>query len=443
MKSAKPANRANLVAVTILFVPVLALVSAAAHGVTRTVGPSDCSAPTVNAAINASADGDTVSLTCSGSVTWSSTVTIPNTKGIKLIGPGTNTPKGSASFPLIVVSTANPAISINSENGRIFSRVSGFKFQRSTLGPFITIRGRGLGIDGLGAYRIDNNYFDHTNGDQMILHDGSNGELTGLIDNNTFLDTGVNQGVYVIMVRETFKGTSSTCYGWDAWQRTFAYGSNHFLFVEDNLFSRPTTEGRHDVSSDGSGGKYVVRYNVFNRSFTSSYQLDYIDAHGDGTPGLGTGARGGEFYSNTFQGSTGAVGRNFSIRGGQFLIYDNTFTAGTPIAFTEYRASINDCTQMQSPSICNVGVPQCATSSNFASWHPLPGQIRQTYLWNNKLSGTAVSPVVASESYVPTYVQNNRDYFDSPSKPAALSSYIPYTYPHPLRSTPLNMRTVP
>ncbi len=288
-----------------------------------------------------------------------------------------------------------------------------------------------------GAYRVDNNYFDHTNGNQIIFHDGSAGELTGLIDNNTFLDVGVNQSVYVIMVRESYKGGTASCYGWDAWQRPFTYGSANFLFVEDNLFSRPSTEGRHDVSSDGAGGKYVVRYNVFSRTFNSGYQLDYIDAHGDGTPGLGTGARGGEFYGNTFQGSSSAVGRNFSIRGGQFLIYDNTFTQGTPIAFTEYRASTLDCHQMQTPSACNAGVPQCATPSNFSSWYPLPGQIRQTYIWNNKLNGTLASPIVNSENYVSTYVQSNRDFFVSSSKPAALASYVPFAYPHPLR---INLR---
>jgi hypothetical protein len=413
---------------------------------TRVVGPPDCSAVAVNAAIAASSDGDTVSVTCTGTVTWDSTITIPNAKGIKLIGPGNNTPKSSASFPLVIISNASPAIRIAAENGKSFSRVSGFSFQRSAVGQVFNIGGRGTGADGLGAYRIDNNFFDHTNGDQIIYHDGGSGELTGLIDNNTFLDVGVNRGVYVIMVRETYKGVSLACYGWDAWQRPFAFGSNKFLFIEDNLFSRPTTEGRHDVSSDGAGGKYVVRYNTFNRSFGSSYQLDYIDAHGDGTQGLGTGARGGEFYGNTFQGTSSSVGRDFSIRGGQFLIYDNTFTAGAPIAFTEYRASTIDCWQMQNLSICNAGVPQCAGPSDFATWYPLPGQIRQTYVWNNKLNGTLVAPIVNSENYVSTYVQNNRDFFVSTAKPAALANYTAYTYPHPLREglpAPQNLRTVP
>src|SRR2546425_410310 len=72
-----------------------------------TVGPSDCSASAVNSAISAASDGDVVLLTCTGSVTWTDQVSIPNTKGIVLSGGGTNTPKSSASFPLTVVSSVS------------------------------------------------------------------------------------------------------------------------------------------------------------------------------------------------------------------------------------------------------------------------------------------------------------------------------------------------
>jgi len=428
--------------------PLMLLQPAAAPAATRTVGPTDCSATAVNAAIAAAVSGDTISVTCTGTVTWSSTISIPDTKGIWLIGPGNNTPKSAASFPLTVVSTVSPAIAVRSRDGMQYSRISGFKFKRTSTGTFITVSGGGSGANGLGAYRIDNNHFDRTNGEQIIYLNGSSGPLTGLIDNNTFLDVGVNRAVYVIMIRETWKGGTDACYGWDAWQRPFAFGTREFHFVEDNLFQRPNTEGRHDVSSDGAGGKYVVRYNTFNRSYQSSYQLDYVDAHGDGTQGLGTGARGGEFYRNTFLGSSSSVGRNINLRGGQWLIYDNTFAGGTALAMTEYRASTTDCWQMESPSRCNSGVPQCATSSHFSSWYPLPGQIRGTYVWNNLQNGNNILPQVQSENYVPTYVRSSRDYWVSVAKPAALAGYSPYTYPHPLRSStqgtlpaPTNLRT--
>src|SRR5438128_1191751 len=82
----------------VVIIPILLLGSAVApaKGAVVTVGPSDCSAAAVNAAISVSStlDGDTVQLTCTGSITWTSTVTIPSTKGITLQVKGaTNTPK--------------------------------------------------------------------------------------------------------------------------------------------------------------------------------------------------------------------------------------------------------------------------------------------------------------------------------------------------------------
>jgi hypothetical protein len=419
---------------------LLDFLPAGAQAAVISVGPSDTA---INAAIASAADGDTVQVTGTGTVTWTTTVTLPSTKGIRLIGPGTNTPKGSASFPLTIVSNAKPAISVTSENARSLYEVSGFKFQNPNLSSdfsgywynsFISVRGRGTGKDGVGAYRIDNNYFDHVGNDTTIGLDGSTGELTGLVDNNTFLDVGMNKIVYVIRIRETWKGSSSTCYGYDAWQRFFAFGASHFHFIEDNLFFRPTTEGRHDVSCDGAGGKYVVRYNTFNRSYGSSYQMDYVDAHGDGTYGLGAGTRGGEIYSNTFEGTGSAVGRDMNFRGGQWLVYDNTFLSYGYVSLTDYRASTSNCTQLGSPSLCNSGIPQCAGPSDFSTWYPLPGQIRGSYFWNNIYKSANLVPQVSAENHVPLYIQINRDYWVSASKPAAVSTYTPFTYPHSLRA---------
>ena len=82
-----------------------------AQSATILVGPgnplyTDCSAATVQSAINAARDGDTVTLTCTGTQTWTSTVSIPDTKGITLQAQGgTNTPKASAVFPLTISSS--------------------------------------------------------------------------------------------------------------------------------------------------------------------------------------------------------------------------------------------------------------------------------------------------------------------------------------------------
>lgn len=435
-------------------VALLLLIPVAAPCAVLTVGPSDCSDVAVNNAMASAQDGDTVQLTCSGTTTWNNTVTIPNTKGITIKGPGCNTPKSSATFPLIVQlnNGTAPAIQINCENNMSLVRVTGLKFQGTTTNNFVNINGRGLGKTNLGAYRIDNCYFDSVVASSEITLVGTSGELTGLVDDCTFHDC--SDDGYTIRVRETYIGGGSPgCYGYDSWQRPFNFGDNHFHFIEDCLFEALTRYNRHYVSCDGAGGRYVVRFCTLDSQLQGT-SPDYIDAHGDGTNGLGTGTRGGEIYGNTFLGTAQTVGRDISIRGGQFLIYNNTFTTSgygtTPIHMTEYRASTIDCwellgittswctdssglTHNNGLDACNSSVPQGAKDTDFATWYPLPGQIRGTYLWNNLLNGANQPPYLDSENYLSTYIQAGRDFWVSTSQPAALAGYSPYTYPHPLR----------
>src|SRR5207247_9673253 len=108
-------------------------------------------------------DGDEVRLTCTGTVTWTSQVTIPNTKGITLsVLNGTNTPKSSANFPLTISSSADPILQVNCENNLSVARVTGLKFQNTIacVNGAVFIRGRGTGKTGIGCFRIDNNYLD-------------------------------------------------------------------------------------------------------------------------------------------------------------------------------------------------------------------------------------------------------------------------------------------
>jgi hypothetical protein len=419
------------------------VIPVAAFGATVTVGPSDCSVTAVNAAIAAANSGDVINLTCTGTVTWAGTVLIPSTKGLTIQGPGNNTPKASAAFPLIISATngAYVPIVVNCKNNMPLSRITGLQFQGVSSGvPYIQVLGEGLGTTGIGAYRIDNCYFDTLGSEPVIQLNVSNGELTGLIDDCTFHNCSYDN--YNIQVRETnTAGCLPGCYGCNSWTRPFNFGDAHFHFVEDCLFEQLTQYNRHMVSCDGSGGRYVVRYCTLN-SQVSGTSPDYIDAHGDGTEGLGVGTRGGEIYSNTFLGTSASVGRNIVLRGGQFLVYNNTFTTTgyipTPVYLNEYRADVSgpdggSCTELQNPSACNPGVPQCATPSYFSTWYPLPGQIRGTYLWNNILGGVNQSPTIEPDSYVSQYIQANRDFWVSTSQPSALSGYTPYPYPHPLR----------
>jgi hypothetical protein len=432
-----------------LAVLILLAMTAHAGAATITVGPSDCSSSAVNGAIASAADGDTVSLTCTGSVTWSSTVTIPNTKGVALVVAGaTNTPKTSAKFPLTVISGQTPAVAVNVGTSHAVARLSGFKFQQPsnvTAGDtgFINVNGGGTGTNGVGGFRVDNNYLDNISGNAIItVFSRNNVPLYGLIDNNTMMNayraTNQDIGPYGIQVWNYDK--SGECWGGSGWNHPFAFGDANNVFIEDNLFENtsvsPRRYMRHHISSE-LGGRFVARYNEFNVTVTSpsGYQTDLIEAHGLCLcSSNGCGGRGGEVYGNKFNGNQ--MGRPIMMRGGHWLIYDNVFNAigswGTPIWFMEYRAGDSGMYgQCSSSCPCTSDwVPRVSDGSRY----PLPQQLSKTYVWNNLFNGVNQTPGVDSRGVQELYIQANRDYFVSTAKPGALA-YTRFAYPHPLRGT--------
>lgn len=432
------------------------------YSATITVGPTDCSASAVQSAVTSAANGDIVELTCTGTVSWTSTITIPNTKGVTLrVANATNTPKGSANHPLTITSTAaaNPNIYINCANG-FFSRVSGFKFTTSGNPSNGSINVRGNGQD---CFRIDNNIWDgfefgHADLEGIITVGGrgtgtyTNGVLYGLIDNNTMRNSCFDDG-YCIIVQEPYQyGGSGFAYsGRNSWERAFAFGSADFTFIEDNLIETLTVYARHFIVGI-RGGRYVARYNTFTSNIAGAGQTEQIDAHGHCIcDGIGMGTRGGEIYGNTHSGSE--VNVFHLLRGGTWLVYDNTFSSTpdtTYMAIEEYRAKNHaDCT-----TTC-VSDPNwdSDTQTDYPAKYPMSQQVGAafstqagvaptavpSYFWNNVRTGQGnQAPVIEATGAQDDFIQFDRDVFHSASQPAALSSYTPYTYPHPLRgeSTP-------
>lgn len=430
------------------------------------IGPSDCSAATTNSAIASAASGDTLIFTCTGTVSWTATVVIPNTKGITLkVQNGTNTPKGNPNFPLTISSSADPIMYIKNETSTALNRVTGFKFQNTiaSVNGAINVAGRGAGIDGNGAYRIDNNYFDaiqlpSADMEGTITHGGGRGQtgftagtLKGLIDNNTFHDCSYSDG-YVIAVNEPFRtdGTIPTA-GQDSWTRAFTFGDSDFLFIEDNLFESVTLgrEARHTIEAI-QGGRYVFRYNTVDIQHGISDFHEGVEGHGwCFCTSIGHGTRGGEIYSNTLKGTGSEIGNWILLRGGAWLVYDNTFSqtgaiGGNYVFLREYRAGSAGMA-VQCSATCasaaywkdynctDVGCPE-TNGTNY----PLPEQIganrlresEPSYIWNNVRTGFGVqAPVVDTLGVQPTFIQSGRDYFTTSY------AYTPYTYPHPLRGS--------
>jgi len=463
---------------------MLLLPGAVVHAATVTVGPSDCSAATVNAAISASTthDGDTVVLTCSGTINWASTgttswsssagyaVSIPATKGITLMVQGaSNSNKSTPTFPLTVNVASNvSAIIANIGASNSPTRISGFKFTNSgTADGFITLVGAGTGKDGTGGFRVDDNYFNGVSAYNGVIsiwsgRNGTNGNLFGLIDNNTLFNIynagDTSYGPYVIQIWNFWHpGSGNQCWGCDGWSNNdFVYGSVNQNFIEDNLFDQEASASghiRHYISSE-LGARYVSRHNTFVNNYSDA-NADLHDAHGlCAVDSNGVGSRGGEIYANTITGT--GYDRATQLRGGSWLVYDNVITsgAGNSIELNEYRAQASSASQCNTTSALVLmppwPVPASASwgandpwrsdvsndTSNPGQYHPLPQQIFNSYMWNNKTpAGAAINPVVPADGALTHYVIANSDYFASSSKPSALSAYTPYTYPHPLRAT--------
>lgn len=410
----------------------------------------------VSAALSQAVDGDTIELQGTGTYTWSTTLVIPNTKGITIKGPGTNTintrySNGSpnsvtSDFPLIISSSADPAVQVNCENNKSLTRITGLKFTSSInhTNGVIYVQGRGTGKTGIGAYRIDNNYFEDIQLNEADLQggitiDSTTGVMTGLVDDNIFHDFGYGSNTgYGISITELWQygGSGYDYSGNNAWDRTFSFGSNDFVFIEDNIFESVTYYTRHLITG-GTGAKYVVRYNTFdvNKDYSETYTQD-IDAHGLCYNGTGMGARGGEIYGNTFRGTQNKHNMVL-LRGGTWLVYDNSFLTASVsslghMALYEYRAS--NCSSCATKHNGVTGYKQCLATNG--SDYLAPQQVTGSYFWNNLYSGSNVSPGIDSDEGTRNYIQEDRDVFTSEIKPAALSGYAAYTYPHPSRKLP-------
>jgi len=218
---------------------------------------------------------------------------------------------------------------------------------------------------------------------------------------------------------------------------------------------------RHYISSE-LGARYVSRHNTFVNNFGDG-NADLHDAHGlCGVGSNGAGSRGGEIYANTITGTN--YDRGTQLRGGSWLVYDNVITPGTgsPIELNEYRAQASSASECDASSALDLMPPWpvpagaawgandpwrsdvSADKANPGTYHPLPQQIFNSYMWNNKTpGGTLINPAVPSDGALTHYIVANSDYFASSSKPAALASYTAFTYPHPLRGTVVGSRPNP
>ncbi len=306
---------------------------------------------------------------------------------------------------------------------------SGGKYTNGTIRISAAATVRGMTINGSNAnpvtafststsnvWRItDIDYNGGTSGAYLVYV----GNVYGLIDNNDI--TGAVGNAELIFVRGPL----------DSWQTPNSIGGADNLFIEDNTF-----RGLGYVCDINSNGRAVLRYNTITGKMK-------IDGHGKASNSPPRGVRHMEIYNNTWT-NTGSYWTAVELRGGGGRVFNNVIESSSTIwvTLTDYgytAAWSNFGNTCQCPSDYpvddQIGVgmdPKTAASEPMYLWNNTKAGAPWVLSWKSTNSCTAT----CGEFGLSDVIQEGRDYFMSDTKPAAMSGYTPYKYPHPLTVAP-------
>jgi hypothetical protein len=414
----------------------------------------------VRAAIASAGSGDTV-VVPAGAATWTDQLVIM--KGIKLIGAGAGNTviTGAYDAPSIsnVIMTKNYLVVYLPSNPAANEpfRLSGFTFDSAARCPFMILKNETT--TPVNQVRVDHNTLQNARYGFTVR-----GPVYGVIDNNT----GQNLTSFCVLF-----GLNET-----SW-KNFGYepGTADAMFFEDNI-----TEGVVFFSG-GAGMRVVARHNTCTYNGTASLS-PWCEGHGNMLVEGNLGTQGVEMYENKlYFGVAGTGVRIFDHRGGVARIFNNTaYTSGgaTTVIREEYPDS-------WCPPITNQvsGQPQYPSDSYFwGNRRGVDGTIPVTMRIDNQLNydGTAyctTHPFEKNPKRIPAQKpsrkvpQENREFWAEKAhfngtmgigvgplsaRPRTCTAgvgywatdeyrlyraiaankweiyYIPFTYPHPLRS---------
>jgi hypothetical protein len=219
-----------------------------------TAGAVACSNSAIQAAINSAKDGDTIAVDA-GSCTWTGNVTMPSTKGLKLIGAGSS---GT------IITMNGYTLNLETSKARKMIRIAGFTFKKSNIEKAIIINGDATN------WRIDDNVFDDDGiyGSYTIYLDSKNGNTTsltyGVIDSNRFINRNYATSIFI----EWPVSTDQVNGDW-IWSQPAQRGTAQAVYIESNVFSGI---GAASQVVDGRWGmKYVLRYNTIHNPWISTH----------------------------------------------------------------------------------------------------------------------------------------------------------------------------
>lgn len=257
----------------------------------------------VRAAIASARDGDVV-VVPPGTATWTSTLTV--TEGITLQGAGNGRTiilddvRRSGGVQTVVRVGLTPTQSF---------RLTGFTFRPGTL---TTSGSYGVYLEGMcPSVRIDHCHFDKLYRAEYVR---TVGWLYGVIDHCVFDCRRQKQSILIF--HDEWAGKTN---GDGSWAETPYFGTDKFMFIEDNVINNVSGPTQVTGSIDGwAGARYVCRHNSFTDTVATNHGLESTRRR--------RGCRATEIYDNTF---------NFPrlppvtglCRSGTMLVYDNIWTS--------------------------------------------------------------------------------------------------------------------
>jgi hypothetical protein len=427
---------------------VVGLLSTAPAALAATIEAPSCSQADVQAAVDGASDGDVVTIPA-GTCSWQNHVSWEN-KDVWVRGAGIGqtliSRDGEFIFYVVI-----------SDAGKGSHRISDLTLTGDVVTSVIYITSASLAAVPSGRWRIDHLRFEFPTGQRSGVH--VTGVNYGVIDHNTF---NWRDGV---AIRHAFF-LSDECYGGSPLAGDFAnqqpldFGSDKFVFAEDNDFV--SNDNRPVIAYDSSagGGRIVFRYNTVTGGFFYNHW----------TRGCELAAQAGEIYNNRFIGTDAygypSTGYPMRLEAGTWLIHHNYAAsfhaegATTPYVHLDDRRAVGpegtlgQCDGTQ-PWDGNAGDPAAPGWPCLGQIGRAPGksfaQIQAgdkpesapVYLWNNGTEPGCATGGGCSDNWgvyadPAAYIKDTphpNGEVDYVNANTPMPGYEPYTYPHPLAAT--------
>jgi hypothetical protein len=294
------------------------------HARAATINAASPSLVDVTTAIASAVDGDTV-IVPAGTASWTTGLVI--TKGITLMGQTTTNPVAKTADDQTIILDdvvrgpgGTPIIWVQGASGKTY-RVSGVTFR---VGALTTtnfnggVRLSGNALDGTSnsqAVRVDHCHFDDLK--YQTDNIGVTSAIYGVIDHNLFDFRSSDNPTEAVNVRMPNWGGPGQ-YGDGSWAEPAYYGSEKFIFIEDNCINNTSGNDYAGAIDDDQGGRWVLRYNHFYDAVPASHGTEI---------GRYRGGRAREVYSNDFHWTRDIL---TGIRSGGLITHDNTHDGFQP-----------------------------------------------------------------------------------------------------------------